>query len=575
MGLHTIEFEWDIYVKYPHKIGIKRIGSDPYDTLEVRLDGTLIKSHPAGGSRWRTGQFDFLVDDHLMEIKWSWNTDPITILLVSGNEILARYDDPSFQSQKASFLLSARATGLKLLFKGLPGGLTTALFFGITVGFLFAWIPITMIGGAIVGFCFNFFFPLSPGHANLVRVMSSKRADFIMYAHIIGTSLTCAIMSQLVNNFIADKINFYFLGNYISIMGGTFITSVIVIISDWIIHLLIREPLVDPNSLGIDMPLLTTGGYSGYIHPTTWPPLTKSYLAKQRKKNRAIPVRFSVEEKSSQKNLDPVDCTVFAPASVSPSEMVFVQVFVHIPHQAKKASKLATNFDPNTQCRGFKSLEVMIARGTQLTFNLTISGSEIDDPVQTLIWRGRPESVQFGVMIPRDHVGGTAIGTVTVSQDSVPIGHIKFKLTIKITKDVPQSRPVGDDAKRYCLAFISYASADWDKVIARVQMLKTLSISYFQDALSLNPGDRWKKELYKHIDECDIFLLFWSRSARESKWVRREVNYALSRKHDDEFAPPEIKPVIIEGPPIVAPWPEMSHLHFNDALVYFMTKQER
>lgn len=33
---------------------------------------------------------------------------------------------------------------------------------------------------------------------------------------------------------------------------------------------------------------------------------------------------------------------------------------------------------------------------------------------------------------------------------------------------------------------------------------------------------------------------------------------------------PAIRPVILEGPPIVEPWEELAHLHFNDRLVYFM-----
>ena len=51
----------------------------------------------------------------------------------------------------------------------------------------------------------------------------------------------------------------------------------------------------------------------------------------------------------------------------------------------------------------------------------------------------------------------------------------------------------------------------------------------------------------------------------------KEVGYALERKRGDEFAPPEIIPIILEGPPIVPPPPELEHLHFNDRLLYFMS----
>src|SRR5262249_46560989 len=159
-----------------------------------------------------------------------------------------------------------------------------------------------------------------------------------------------------------------------------------------------------------------------------------------------------------------------------------------------------------------------------------------------------------------------------VAVDGVPAGHVKFKLTIteQALRSETEPRPelLGIGAHRYQQAFISYASPDRTEVLKRVQMLARLRIKYFQDLLSLEPGDRWEQELYRHIDRSDLFLLFWSKSARESTWVRKELLYALDRKRTDEFAPPEIVPVPIEGPPPVPPPEELAHLHFNDQLLY-------
>jgi hypothetical protein len=107
-------------------------------------------------------------------------------------------------------------------------------------------------------------------------------------------------------------------------------------------------------------------------------------------------------------------------------------------------------------------------------------------------------------------------------------------------------------------------------VLKRVQMLARLKMSFFQDVLHLEPGSRWERELYRHIDECDLFLLFWSRAARDSKWVLKEARYALSRQGGNDLAPPEIVPVVLEGPPPVEPPDDLKGLHFNDSLLYFM-----
>jgi hypothetical protein len=78
------------------------------------------------------------------------------------------------------------------------------------------------------------------------------------------------------------------------------------------------------------------------------------------------------------------------------------------------------------------------------------------------------------------------------------------------------------------------------------------------------------RELYRHIDRSDLFLLFWSTQARQSKWVLEEVRYALKRKGDDDQAPPKSVPIVLEGPPPPPPPDELAHLHFNDYLLYFM-----
>jgi hypothetical protein len=269
---------------------------------------------------------------------------------------------------------------------------------------------------------------------------------------------------------------------------------------------------------------------------------------------------------------DSVQCTVFAPPSVSLSETFVVQVFAHLTKDAEEARKLAKEFDEDAQRRAFKNLETKIKRLTKLTFELRMPGLQIDDTVQSLVWSGKPEAVQFSVTTPKDHASGNVVGTVTISQDSIPIGHIKFKLKMIPATVAPPHlpEPVGDDARHYHMAFVSYASKDREKVLPRVQMLKALGIHYFQDIIDLDPGDRWERKLYLYIDTCDLFLLFWSSAAKESQWVRKEAQHALARKVGDESAPPEIRPIIIEGPPVPPPWDELAHLHFNDRMIHFI-----
>ena len=283
---------------------------------------------------------------------------------------------------------------------------------------------------------------------------------------------------------------------------------------------------------------------------------------------------------------DPVDCTVFAPPSVAQGDRLLVQVFAHRPDQAEETRGLAQEIDEHARKRGFKSLEMGIERGTSLTFHLHVPGIKLAMSTQRLVWQGRPTYVEFAVQAPSEVPIGTVIGRVTVSRDNIPIGSIMFRLAIVEKNGAPRAPntllsdtianrrgsllPVGDRIRRYKKAFISYASKDRSEVLKRVQMLRLARIRYFQDVLKLEPGDRWERKLYRHIDRSDLFLLFWSTNAKESKWVLEEARYAIKRKGGNDLAPPDVIPVIIEGPPVPKPPEDLAHLHFNDYLIYFM-----
>ena len=267
---------------------------------------------------------------------------------------------------------------------------------------------------------------------------------------------------------------------------------------------------------------------------------------------------------------DTVECTVFAPPAAAPGSSILVQAFVHLPEEADSARAIALELDTDARRRAFRSLHSPVTRGSRLHFELRMPGLEVDDPLASIVWRGRTEAVQFGVRVPARAPAGTVIGTLEISLDSAPLGHVKFKLAIERRAVEASSEPQGEQARRYSAAFISYASRDRDEVLRRVQMLASVGIKYFQDVLTLEPGDRWSKKIELGIDECDLFLLFWSSEAKRSEWVRREVEYALSRKAGNDLSPPEIRPVIVEGPPIIEPWEELADLHFNDRLLYFM-----
>jgi hypothetical protein len=106
-------------------------------------------------------------------------------------------------------------------------------------------------------------------------------------------------------------------------------------------------------------------------------------------------------------------------------------------------------------------------------------------------------------------------------------------------------------------------------------MLKAQKIEFFQDLLSLEPGQRWEKEIYKQIAICDAFYLFWSSNARKSEWVIREALKALEYQKYSAKGIPHLAPIIIEGPPIIEPPPELADIHFSDPLQHIIFAEEK
>ncbi|HKU45193.1 MAG TPA: toll/interleukin-1 receptor domain-containing protein [Polyangiales bacterium] len=270
---------------------------------------------------------------------------------------------------------------------------------------------------------------------------------------------------------------------------------------------------------------------------------------------------------------DGVDCSLVFPPAAARAATLLVQVFAHLPDQRAIIEREARRLDGTATRRATRRLRVAISRGDALQVELQARGLEIDERVQELVWTGQPESVQFGVRVPDSHPGGNVIVTAIVSRDGLPLGALKGVLNVGSTANAVEAEEVGI-ARRFRRAFVSYATKDRDQVLRRVQMLHSLDIDYFQDLLSLSPGERWERELYRQIDRCDLFLLFWSTAAKQSDWVMQEVQYALDRKRGDDDALPEIRPVILEGPPVPTPPAELAHLQFNDLLVYLLRPSE-
>lgn len=258
---------------------------------------------------------------------------------------------------------------------------------------------------------------------------------------------------------------------------------------------------------------------------------------------------------------DAVDCTVFAPPRARAPSTVLVQVFLHVPERAAEARASAEDADPGATKRGTQSLSMRLRRGTVVTVNLKGPFIPPEGRSEDVRYDGRTTSATFFVVIPAGFAQDAWFGcaTVLVGDPAVPIGRIRFRIAVGGEASSPQ--PVGE-ARAHRHAFLSYASPDRPHVARVADSLARAGIDFFQDVLSLEPGEKWRPRLRREIERSDLFVLFWSEAAAQSTWVGWEVDEALTRKAGDDEKPPDIVPLTVGGtaPP---PPPRLAHVHFG------------
>lgn len=104
-------------------------------------------------------------------------------------------------------------------------------------------------------------------------------------------------------------------------------------------------------------------------------------------------------------------------------------------------------------------------------------------------------------------------------------------------------RLAGMDEASGIKVFLSYANSDqrWARKLS--DDLEAAGFQVFDPLHALLPGDNWSLEIGKALDESRAMVVLISPAAVRSRWVQREIQYALgSEKYQDRLIPVEIEP---------------------------------
>ncbi len=102
--------------------------------------------------------------------------------------------------------------------------------------------------------------------------------------------------------------------------------------------------------------------------------------------------------------------------------------------------------------------------------------------------------------------------------------------------------------------FISYSRKDQGYAHKLAETLEKKGFSVWIDDRSMDYGDRWPKEIEKHVDGCGAFIVIMTPWSDQSKWVQNELTRA-NRKDKPIF------PLLLEGE---EPWLAVEAIQYVD-----------
>lgn len=271
---------------------------------------------------------------------------------------------------------------------------------------------------------------------------------------------------------------------------------------------------------------------------------------------------------------DEVSCTAYSPSKVKAGNDFVIQVFAHLAEQVEKVGEMAQRFDPAAEPVP-DQITRNIRRGATISFRLVIESLGIDKQSDTHFWNGEIIRERFVVSVPENQNPSQRWCKIYLVENSVPVGNLMFQIEIVSGAAQSAEPQPARNFKRFEAPFISYSSKDRWKVLMRVQMLDAEKKNYFMDFVSLKRGEKWAEKIDEYIDKCDVFYLFWSKNAKNSDYVKKEILRAYQRQGGKAEAAPDIIPIPIEKPPPVEPPEELKFLHFNDQFSYFIFAAEK
>jgi hypothetical protein len=215
---------------------------------------------------------------------------------------------------------------------------------------------------------------------------------------------------------------------------------------------------------------------------------------------------------------------------------MLIQVYLHLFEEMEKAKASAIESQSQTERRDFIPLQYQLKNGDRVDVTLSIAGeSLLFADKKSIVWRGSFTKCSFCYFVPDNLDIHDLCCTLSIGINDALYGEMQFitRISNKPTNLNPEVF-----SKQYNKIFISYAHEDEPKVRPYARAYKAANKDYFFDRDYLKAGDVFPQKIKDYINSADLFLLFWSENAANSKYVQIERKQAL-RLAFPQVQPPE------------------------------------
>jgi len=167
---------------------------------------------------------------------------------------------------------------------------------------------------------------------------------------------------------------------------------------------------------------------------------------------------------------------------------------------------------------------VAVPAGRTITVTPNVPGLDFGGVTETRIqlWE-EVQSAEFRFRAQPDSVGRLCQGSVDFWLEGLILASVP--VTILVQEELPEffrQSLQETRARPYRSVFPSYSRRDSQVVDCLELYAEAFGDRYLRDIRALRAGEEFDPRIQQFIEQADVFQLFWSRNAAESRWVTKE-----------------------------------------------------